>query len=275
MSTTDFMRVACIQPRLKPSVDECYSEIRSILNKYYKLHEFCDIACLPERWTPFFSDMIKNLQKERGEHYLFIKSLAQEFKLNILSGAIWEKRDDRKKPVITCYFFNNRGEEVGKQDKLHLYAMERHFFEPGKEINLFKLNGIYFSILICFDMAFFETPRLAVENGADILFTPTQIREEGMENWLIYLQARALENRIPIVACNTIGSVGDKIFPGNSKIISFVKGFRSPSKLKIVEDLKCISGFIYDDVDLNFPKKIRESRIKERIDANQIKIIKF
>jgi len=269
------MRVACIQPKIMPDREKCYSEIRSIFKTFINKYNLCDITCLPERWTPFFSDINKNIQDERGEDYLFIQSLAKEFEINILSGAIWEKREDCTKPIITCYFFNHKGEEIGRQDKIHLYAMEKKIFEPGKELNLFELNGFHFSVLICFDMAFFETPRLAVENGADILFSPTQIRLEGMKNWEIYLQARALENRIPIAACNSFGTFGNRIFPGNSKIISFFKGFRSPSKLKIVEGPKNSRGYIYDNIDLVFPKKIRKKRINEKIDVNRLKITKY
>ncbi|MFX1276024.1 MAG: carbon-nitrogen hydrolase family protein [Promethearchaeota archaeon] len=269
------MKVVCIQPQLMQDREKGYSEIRSIFKTVFKSHENCDIACLPERWIPFFKDLNKNFQLERGEDYSFVQELAKEFQINIISGAIWEKRKDMKKPFITSYFFNQKGEEIGRQDKIHLYATEKRMFEPGKLLNLFKLNNYYFSILICFDMAFYETPRLAAENGADVLFSPTQIRADGMKNWAIYLQARALENRIPVVACNTFGKILDRNFQGNSKIISFVKGFNSPSKLKVVEGPKNSSGFIYDDLDLNFPKKIRKTRLKEKINTKTINIKKF
>ena len=121
-------------------------------------------------------------------------------------------------------------------------------------------------------MAFFETPRLAVENGADVLFSPTQIREDGMPNWYVYLKARALENRVPIVACNTFGSYSERLFLGCSKIISFYKGHISPSKLKIIEGPKNSSGFICSDIDLDYPKKLRKIRLGEKINKNKIKV---
>ena len=228
---------------------------------------------MPERWVPFSKDFTQNLQKQRGSDYHFIKTLAKDYNIKILSGAIWEKRNNSKKPMITCYYFDNNGEEIGRQDKIHLYAYEREYFEPGKELSLFKLDSSHlFSVLICFDMAFFETPRLAVENGADILFSPTQIRDDGMENWEVYLKARALENRVPIVACNTFGKYRKRKFLGNSKIISFHKGKISPSKLKIVEGPKDSSGFVFDIIDLDFPSKLRKIRLKEQIEKNRIKV---
>jgi len=267
------MRVACIQPELLENKKKCYHEIEKILKELMEKHKSCDIICLPERWVPYFRDPTHNFQEQRGNDYSFIKNLAREYNVKFISGGIWEKRAKSKKPVITCYFFDEDGEEIGRQDKIHLYGYERENFEPGKELIVFKFNNTYsFTILICFDMAFFETPRLAIENGADILFSPTQIREGGMENWHIYLQARALENRVPIVACNTLGHYLKRIFLGNSKIISFYRGYISPSKLKIIEGPKGSKGFVFDEVDLNFPRKLRKIRLKEKIDKSKIKI---
>lgn len=267
------MRIACIQPEVHPEIEKCFSEIELLLKKVLEETERCDIVCLPERYVPFLTDLPKNIQEERGKSYSFIKNLAKEHSINIIAGSIWEKREGLQKPVITSYYFSDNGEELGRQDKLHLYSAERGQFEPGKELNLFKLDNFYFAILICFDMAFFETPRLATENGADFLVSPTQIREEGMYNWKIYLEARALENRIPVIGCNTVGTFLDRKFLGKSKIISYEKGFLSPSKLKVVEGPNG-SGFIHDDIDLKFPKKLRRIRLKEVLSKKDIKVIK-
>jgi predicted amidohydrolase len=267
------MIVACIQPQIFQDRKNCYSQVESLFKELFEKYEKCDIVCLPERWVPYFEDSAKSLQKERGKDYTFIKNIAKEFKVNILSGAIWEKRTNSQKPVITCYLFDENGEELGRQEKIHLYSYERELFSPGKELKIFKLNQLCnLAILICFDMAFFETPRLAVENGADLLFSPTQIRDDGMVNWEIYLKARALENRVPIAACNSYGRYLNRKFLGHSKIISFHQGSISPSKLRIMEAPKDSSGFVYDDIDLLFPKEIRKIRLEEQIDKTKISI---
>ncbi|MHA2288455.1 MAG: carbon-nitrogen hydrolase family protein [Promethearchaeota archaeon] len=266
------VQVACIQPEVFQEINRCYSEIEDILKDIFINYDSCDLICLPERWVPLKKEKNANLQEERGKNYQFIKKLAKEYSVGIISGAIWEKRESSDKPLITSYFFDSCGEELGRQDKIHLYSYERKNFTPGKELQLFSFKNTCFAILICFDMAFFETPRLAAENGADILFSPTQIRTEGIENWEAYLKARALENRIPVVACNTFGNLFKSSFPGSSKIISFVEGFTSPSKLKIVEGPFDSRGFVYDKFDILFPKKLRKSRFEEIIEKNEIKV---
>lgn len=266
------IHIAGIQPEINQKRGMCYSEINTLLKILSENHKNLDIICLPERWVPFENNIPDNFQKERGTDYSFVKSLAKEYHISIISGAIWEKRKNEKKPFITSYYFNQKGEEIGRQDKIHLYSYEKQHFKPGSTLKIFKFNEFNFSILICFDMAFFETPRLATENGADILFSPTQIRDEGMNNWDIYLKARALENRIPVVGCNTYGSFLNRRFPGNSKIISFIEGKISPSKLKVVEAPYNSSGFMYDLVDLAFPKKIRALRFKEIKEKSKIDV---
>ena len=266
------MKVACIQSEICEDIDKSYSHIEDLLKNLLSQFEDCEIACLPERWVPLLNDISQNIQKERGDHYNFVKALAKKYNIRLLSGAIWEKRKSLKKPSVTCYYFNEKGEEIGRQDKIHLYSYEQGNFEPGRLLNIFKLRESKFAILICFDVAFFETPRLAIENGADILFTPTLIREDGMENWKIYLQARALENRIPITACNSVGTVLDRRFLGNSKILSFVNGYISPSKLRIIEGPIGESGFVFDDVDLEFPRKLRKIRLNEKVEKSKIKV---
>jgi omega-amidase len=264
------MKVACIQPKIHEDINKCYSQVEDLLKNLVNKFEDCEIVCLPERWVPFLDEISQNIQKERGDHYNFVKSLAEKYCVNTISGAIWEKRDQSKKPSITCYYFNEKGKEIGRQDKIHLYSYEREFFQPGRELIIFHLKDIPFTILICFDMAFFETPRLSVENGAEILFSPTQIRQDGMDNWKIYLQARVLENRVPAVACNSLGNIFDRKFVGNSKILSFVNGYISPSKLKICEAPYGQHGIVFDDIDLKFPKKLRKIRLNEKIEKTEI-----
>ena len=268
------VRIACVQPEVFQENSKCYLQIEDIIKDIFSKHNSCDIICLPERWVPLTTEKKVNVQKERGKNYQFVKNLVKDYGVGIISGGIWEKRESSSKPWITSYFFDNFGEEIGRQDKIHLYSHEIKNFLPGEDLLLFSFKNICFSILICFDMAFFETPRLAAENGADILFSPTQIRTEGLENWGIYLKARALENRIPVVACNTFGKLLETEFPGHSKIISFVEDFISPSKLRIVEGPIDSSGFILDEFDLQFPKKLRALRFKEIIEKSEIDVKK-
>jgi predicted amidohydrolase len=254
--------------------EECFLEIETLIKTSLSNESDCDLFCLPERWIKINQNLEENIQNERGKHYQFVKTLASRYKINLLSGGIWEKREVTGKNYITCYYFNKNGDEMGRQDKIHLYLYEKHFFEPGDHLNLFNINDTIFSILICFDMVF-DTPKLAVKNGAEILISPTLIREEGLENWGIYLRAKALENRVPIAACNAYGIIEDRIFPGNSKIITFEKGYYSPSKLEIIEAPLKKHAILTGEIETRFPNKLRKKRFKEAVNLDKIKISKI
>lgn len=266
------INVASIQPKIFQSKNKCYLEIENLIKKLLEDNSKCEIICLPERWIPYSKERNLNYQKERGQDYHFIKKIAGEFDINLISGAIWEKRPSFKKPFVTSYFFNKNGEEIGRQDKIHLYSYERKNFKPSLSLNIFKLRSFNFAILICFDMAFFETPRLASENEAEILFSPTQIRDSGLSNWDVYLKARALENRIPVVASNTYGEFFSRKFSGKSKIISFQSGHYSPSLLRVIEAPVGSNGYIHDEIDIKFSNTLRKQRFSEKLEKSELKI---
>ena len=87
-----------------------------------------------------------------------------------------------------------------------------------------------------------------------------------------YLKARALENRIPVVASNTYGEFFGRKFPGKSKIISFLPEHYSPSSLRVIEAPYCSNGKIYDDIDIEFANKLRKQRLNEKVEKSEIKI---
>lgn len=265
--------VGLIQPEIVESHEEMDLNIKQLVEQAAQKKP--DIIMLPERWrsVPPKEKFLEAIEKERGHSYQLLKQLAAKYKIYILTGGIWEKRNSNF--YITSYVFDDEGNELGRQDKIHLYNYEPTMFTPGAELRIFTHEKIKtkFAVLICFDIAFFETPRLAVENGAEILLSPTLIRKEGMYNWNIYLQARALENRVPIAACNPVGRIFGNNYPGKSKIISFKRGHQSPSVLKIHECIENSQYILTDSVNVSFPNSLRRMRLNEKRDHNSIRII--
>ncbi len=93
--------------------------------------------------------------------------------------------------AICAYYVDSNGEVRFSQDKIHLYGLEKKFFTPGQELVIFTDTNLdlTFSILICFDLNISpELTQIAVDNGAEIIFSPTLIRDIGMENWSIYIR---------------------------------------------------------------------------------------
>lgn len=270
------IKIGLVQSSVELDNEKNYKHIEQLISESVSKQEY-DILCLPERWNYVdikARDFSVNIQEKRGAHYSFCKQLAKEYNVSLISGAIWEyETRSQEQPVVSAYYFDRSGNEMFCQHKIHLYLFEKTMFVPGSELIVYHdpQFDLKFSILICFDVAFYQTPRLAVVNGAELIFTPTLIRDTGLDNWDIYLKARALENRVPIAACNSVFELPDRKFLGKSKIISFFPGSESPINLNIQEagqSAEVLNG----QIDLDFPNKIRKKRIEEAVD--QIRVIK-
>ena len=264
-----------IQCEILHDQDEMDANITQLIQEAVKLNP--DVIMLPERWrsVPPKEDFYSAIEEERGHSYRLLKDLAQLHNVHIITGGIWEKRGPERR-FITSYVFDDQGSELGRQDKLHLYSYEPKVFTEGQTLRIFshKPSNTKFAILICFDIAFFETPRLAVENDAEFLLSPTLIRAEGMYNWNIYLQARALENRVPIAACNPVGTIFGNAYIGKSKVISFKRGRITPSVLKIEEGLESKQNIVTKTVNLSFPNSLRKKRLNEKREWSSIEVVK-
>jgi 5-aminopentanamidase len=76
-------------------------------------------------------------------------------------------------------------------------------------------------LFICYDIVFPESARVMALAGADILVLPTafpQVRRETLATYIV--PARAIENRVHVVAADRVGSERGYSFAGLSKIVS-------------------------------------------------------
>lgn len=271
------INISLVQPLVSKDNDKNFKHVEDMVEEACQQNP--DIICLPERW--FFLDFV-NLKKdqlfqsERGNQYQSVKQWAKEYNVPIISGGIWEKHKAYTRPFVTAYYFDSHGKEMFRQNKIHLYGLEKEILESGKELQVFtdKKLDITFSILICFDLTISSAlTNLAVSNGAEIIFSPTLIRETGMVNYKIYLQARALENRIPIASCNSIFKQLDRNFIGESKIIHFKRGSTSPAQL-ITEEAPKKPYILSKKVNISFPNKIRKKRNIEKVKVTGLEVIR-
>jgi predicted amidohydrolase len=163
-------------------------QISKILKKLGR--ENTDIVCLPEQW-------LKN--NEIGDfdlEFLDFKKIAKEFSMTIIPGAFYEYKKQKTSP----------------------FDYEKDKVKPGKEAKIFN-TACRFGVVICYDMVFPMVANTFVKKGAQVLFSPSRIVRRGIEPWQMYVQVRALENRIPILAAN----VENQKYGGNSLIIDLTE----------------------------------------------------
>ncbi len=214
------MRITCIQmnmlaARPAENFDRAEELIRQALN------EKPDVIVLPETWnTGFFPrEGLESLADRDGEKVKArIGALARENRVNIVAGSVANLRDG--KVFNTAYVFDREGRCVAEYDKTHLFTPmgEDDYFAKGGRLAAFELDGIKCGVIICYDIRFPELTRTLALGGLDILFVPSQWPDVRIPHLLALTQARAIENQMFTVSCNSCGSYGDTVYGGCSSI---------------------------------------------------------
>lgn len=169
-----------------------------------------DIVCLPEQWLR--NNEIADFDLEFSD----FKKIAKEFSMTVIPGAFYEIT--KKKTSIISPVIGPNGEFIGRQEKIHPFDYEKENVKPGNEAKIFN-TACKFGVVICYDMVFPNVANTLVKKGAQVLFSPSRIVKRGIQPWQMYVQVRALENRIPILAAN----VENQRFGGNSLIVDLAE----------------------------------------------------
>lgn len=202
------VKLGLVQTKVQSSNQSGITQVSKILKKLGRQNT--DIVCLPEQWLK--NNVISDFEKE----FLEFKKIAKEFSMTIIPGAFYEIT--KNSTSIIAPIIGPKGEFIGRQEKIHPFDYERDSVKPGKEAKIFN-TACRFGIIICYDMVFPQVANTFVKKGAQVLFSPSRIIRRGIEPWQMYVQVRALENRIPILAAN----VQNNKFGGNSLIIDLIE----------------------------------------------------
>ena len=206
-----------------------------------------DIVCLPEQWLK--NNEISNFDLEFSE----FKKIAKEFSMTIIPGAFYDIT--KKKTSIVSPVIGPNGEFIGMQEKIHPFDYEKNNVKPGNEAKIFNTT-CKFGVVICYDMVFPKVANTLVKKGAQVLFSPSRIVRRGIEPWQMYVQVRALENRIPILAAN----VENRRFGGNSLIIDLNENNKVVTTKVMKLNGEC---GVSKEFDLNKYEKSRKIRFSD------------
>ena len=150
------------------------------------------------------------------------------------------------------------GELLGEYRKLHLPGEERLAFRPGYRLPVIETAIGQLGVVIGWDLVFPEAARSLSLDGADLLcvsanwgHSPAQERDSSVEEWRVYVQARALENAFYVVASNRVGEEYSYHFFGESIVV----GPRGEVYASIDEE---IEGYALATIDLDSVRKTRE-----------------
>ncbi len=248
------MKIACIQMDMafaKP--DENFERAVSLVRK--AAAEGVDTALLPETWnTGFFpKENLAELSDCDGKRTKDVFSkLARELGINIVAGSVANRRADGV--YNTCYVFNRSGECVAEYDKTHLFSPmgEDKYFKKGNHTSTFMLDGIKCAVIICYDVRFPRLTRSMAREGLDCLFMVSHWPLVRVPHLDALTKARAIENQMFVVCCNSAGKAEGTVYGGNSSV-------PDPWGVTLAHAKGSGEEIIFAECDTTILKGIRES----------------
>jgi len=180
--------------------------------------EGADLAVLPEMWSSGFA--YRNLNQLAGRTEGIVAELLElsaRYKM-VIVGSMPEPNGDK---VFNTIYVVDNGKMAGIYRKIHLFSLlgEDRAFSGGDSWLLADTSIGKVGVIICYDLRFPELSRRLAVEGAQVICVPAQWPKPRQEHWRTLLRARAIENQLFVVACNTCGTVGKLDFFGMSMII--------------------------------------------------------
>jgi predicted amidohydrolase len=115
-------------------------------------------------------------------------------------------------------FVDSLGTLTAVYRKVHLWATEKTWAEPGASFSAFDALGIRAGMWVCYDSRFPEAARTLARAGATLALVGSAWFGPA-EEWELALRARALDNGIFVAGAAVLGSFGDDPFHGESLIV--------------------------------------------------------
>jgi predicted amidohydrolase len=107
--------------------------------------------------------------------------------------------------------------------KIHRFGFgegEPKLMEAGDEIVVTTLpDGTRTGLATCYDLRFPELFRRLVDAGARLVVVPAAWPAPRVEAWRLLGRARAIENQLIVVQCNTAGTHAGATMGGYSQIV--------------------------------------------------------
>ena len=215
------MKAACLQmDMLLGKPEENFSHAAELVKRAMK--DKPDVLVLPETWnTGFFPR--ENLQALCDRDGIQVKqvfgALAERNQVNIVAGSVSNVRGG--KVYNTAMVFDRTGVCIASYDKTHLFTPmgEDNCYTPGDRLCTFVLDGVKCGLIICYDVRFPELTRSLTVPGLDMLFVVSQWPKVRTFHLRSLTTARAIENQMFLVCCNSCGTAGQTVYGGNSAII--------------------------------------------------------
>jgi deaminated glutathione amidase len=257
----DIVKVAAIQMASSPNVAANLVEAKRLIEMAAKAG--AKLVVLPEYFCIMGlkdTDKVAISEKSNdGPIQQFLSKTAKAFKLWIIAGSVPMQSNHAKKIRNSCLVYNEKGEQVARYDKIHLFGLdmgtehyhEENTIEPGDSVVAIDTPFGRIGLSICYDLRFPELFRAMGE--VDMIVLPSAFTETtGKAHWETLVRARAIENICYVVASAQGGyHLSGRETHGNSMIVD-------PWGV-VLDRLPRGSGIVIANINRNYIKNLRQS----------------
>jgi len=180
-----------------------------------------DLIVFPELATtgyeigPRFPELA---QRVPGPTVNLIAQRASESGVHVAFGMV-SKEKVESILYNTAVLVGPDGDLIGQYNKVHLRGEERIAFRPGYRLDVFETGLGMVGLMIGWDLAFPEVARSMVLDGAELLIVCANWEQPHVDEWRVYMLARAYENAVFVAAANRVGEEPSYTFFGQSSIV--------------------------------------------------------
>ena len=203
------IRIAAIQMAAGPNVAGNLEEAARLLDM--AASQGAKLAALPEYFCIMgMKDADKVAAREqdsRGPIQEFLSKTAKRLGIWLVGGTVPLVSSQPDKVRNSCLVYDDKGEQVARYDKIHLFGLELGNESYAEEKTIEAGCGVValespfgrIGLSICYDLRF---PELYRSMGkVDIIFAPAAFTATtGKAHWETLIRARAIENLAYVVA---------------------------------------------------------------------------
>lgn len=210
------------------------------------------------------TDVLKLTEAEGvGQIQNFLADQAARHQIWLIGGTVPLQAEDERHVKAACLVYNERGEQVLRYDKLHLFDVElkdtRETYSESATISAGQSLAWCDSpfgrlgFAICYDLRFPELFRELMRHDIEVFMIPSAFTATtGKAHWEPLIKARAIENLCYVVAADQGGyHVNGRETHGDSLIVD--------PWGNVLDRLVSGPGFAMADLDLAQLRRLRES----------------
>jgi predicted amidohydrolase len=214
----DRLRVHLLQ--LSYGDDETPDERRARVADLVRAQSGADLVVLPELWPQggfAYDRWEEQAEPADGSSLRAISVAAAQLGAMVHMGSFVE-RDETGRLFNTSVLLGADGRVLTSYRKIHLFGFgegEPKLMTAGGEVVVHDGLGL----ATCYDLRFPEMFRALLDGGARALVMASAWPAKRVAHWRLLAQARAVENQMYVVACNTAGTHSGVPMGGHSMVV--------------------------------------------------------